>query len=165
MPKSLFNSEYCEIFKSTYFVHETENNWKLFIRNFNFPLRSRIFQHQYQEQVKIFLFHDWSPLKFVFICNISLMWWEINSNPNCKYILDLTKRRSKVQEKNMSRDRASNFDQWKAFSKNHKPMRVWLWLAYKFVKNYCPLRLFSEFTQTQKTYPTFLDKIRIVNYL
>ena len=27
-------------------------------------------------------------------------------------------------------------------------MRVWLWLVYKFTKNYCHLRLFSEFIET-----------------
>ena len=35
---------------------------------------------------------------------------------------------------------------------NYKPMRVWLWLVYKFTENYCCLRLFSEFIQTQKKY-------------
>ena len=46
-------------------------------------------------------------------------------------------------------------------------MRVWLWLVYKFTENYCRLRLFSEFIQTQKRYPNSLDKIRILleNYL
>ena len=43
-------------------------------------------------------------------------------------IVELIKRRSKVQEKNMSCQRGINFDQWKTFSENYKPMRVWLWL-------------------------------------
>ena len=43
-------------------------------------------------------------------------------------------------------------------------MRVWLWVGYKFTKNYCHLRLFSEFIQTQKKYPTFLDKTRILTW-
>ena len=43
-------------------------------------------------------------------------------------------------------------------------MIVWLWLAYKFTENYCRLRLFSEFIQTQKRYPTSLNKIRIVTW-
>ena len=47
---------------------------------------------------------------------------------NNKYLLELIKRRSKVQEKNMSCERALNFDQWKIFSENYKPMRVWLCL-------------------------------------
>ena len=35
---------------------------------------------------------------------------------------------------------------------NYKPMRVWHWRVYKFTENYCCLRLFSEFIQTQKKY-------------
>ena len=62
----------------------------------------------------------------------------------------------------MSCTRALNFDQWKTFSKNYKPMRVWLWLVYKFTESYCCLWLFSEFVQTQNRYPTSLDKIGIV---
>ena len=57
-----------------------------------------------------------------------------------KYLLDLIKRRSEVQEKNMSCERA--FYQRKTFSKNCKPMRVWLWLAYKFTDNYFSLAIF-----------------------
>ena len=71
----------------------------------------------------------------------------------------LIKRRSKVHEKNMSCERTSIFHQWKTFSENYKPMRVWFWLVYKFTENFCPSWLFSEFIQTQKRYPTSLDKI------
>ena len=77
---------------------------------------------------------------------------------------ELIKRRSKVQENNMSCERGLNFDQWKTFSENSKPMRVWLWFVYKFTEDYCRLRLFSEFIQTQKRYPTTLDKIRILTW-
>ena len=38
--------------------------------------------------------------------------------------LELIKRRSKVQESNMSCDCVLNFDQSKTFSENYKPMRV-----------------------------------------
>ena len=41
-------------------------------------------------------------------------------------------------------------------------MRVWFWPVYKFADNYCRLRLFSDFIQTQKKYPTPIDKIRIL---
>ena len=41
----------------------------------------RIFQHQYQRQLKMYvslflflLFYGWFPLEFVFTYNISLMW-------------------------------------------------------------------------------------------
>ena len=60
------------------------------------------------------------------------------------------KRRSKVQEKNMPCERAFNFDQWE-FDYG---------LFTKFIENYCRSRLFSDFIQTQKRYPTSLDKIR-----
>ena len=39
-------------------------------------------------------------------------------------MLELIKRRSKVQEKNMSQESALNFDQLKAFFKNYKATRV-----------------------------------------
>ena len=98
--------------------------------------------------------------------NISLVWWEIkfwttaSETSNTKYI-KLIKRWSKVQEKNMSCEGALNFDHWKIFWESYKPMRVWLWLVYKFTKNCQIYRLFSEFIQTNKRYPTSLDKIRI----
>ena len=53
---------------------------------------------------------------------------------------ELIKRRSKVQEKNISCVPTSNFDQSKTFSENYRPMRFWLWLLYKFTNNYCRLR-------------------------
>ena len=71
-------------------------------------------------------------------------------------------KRSKVQEKNMSCERALNFDQILTFSENCKPRRVSLWLVYKFIENYCRLRLLSEIIQTQKRYPTSLGKIGIL---
>ena len=104
-------------------------------------------------------------LKILFVQNTSgrlLLWTTASKTSNTKY-LELIKRRSKVQEKNMSCERALNFDQWKTFSKNYKPMIVWLWLVYKFTENCQIYRLFSEFIQTKKRYPTSLDKIHIQN--
>ena len=101
------------------------------------------------------LFHEWFHFDFVFIDSISLMY---------KCLLELIKKRSKVQEENMSCERALNFDQWKIFSENYKAIRVWLWLVYKFTENNCRLRLFSKFIQTQKRYPTSLDKISILTW-
>ena len=62
----------------------------------------------------------------------------------------------------MSCEHALNLDQWKTFSENYKPMKVWLWLVYKFTKNCQIYRLFSEFIQTKKRYPTHLEKMRIL---
>ena len=39
-------------------------------------------------------------------------------------MVSTVKRRSKVQEKDISCERALNFDQLKVFSENYKPMRV-----------------------------------------
>ena len=74
----------------------------------------------------------------------------------------LNKRRSKVQEKNMSCERALNFDQWKTFSENYKPMRVWLWLVYKIYRELLSLTTFFRvhsnskkvsYLSWQNTYP------------
>ena len=70
-----------------------------------------------------YFIRDWFPLEFVFTYNIFLMWLEINSKQQIS-ILELIKRRSKVQGKNMSQERALNFDQLKTFPENYKPMRV-----------------------------------------
>ena len=139
MLESLFNSEYCESVLMK--PRKTKN------------------QGQVKLLISLFFFHDWFPLEFLFTYNISFDVVEVNSK---QYLIELTKRRSKVQEKNKSCKRALNFDQLKIFSENYKPMRVWLWLVYKFTDNYCHLRLFSEFIQTQKRYPTSLDKISIL---
>ena len=56
--------------------------------------------------------------------------------------ISLNKIKSKVQEENMSCERALNFDQWKTFSENYKPMRVWLWLVYKIYRELLSLATF-----------------------
>ena len=136
-------------------------------------MKNRSFQHQYQKQVKkyipfgffcCFFFHDWFPLEFVFTYNISLvcrMWWEINIYTR------VDKKKIKSSRKEYATRTCFKFDQWKTFCENYKPIRVWLWLVYKFTNNYCPLLLFSEFIQTRKSYPTTNDKIVILtkNYL
>ena len=89
------------------------------------------------------------------------LWYGVKWSLNTKY-LELIKRRTKFQEKNMSCERVLNFHQWKTFSKNCQPMGVWLWFVYKFTEDFCHSRLFSEFIQTQKRYPISLDKLRIL---
>ena len=137
-------------------------NWEhLFIMSFDFTLKTRFFQHQYQKQV-----HDWYFMigfPWSLYSHTIFLWCGEKWTSNTKY-LELIKRRSKVQEKNISCERALNFDQWETFSKNYKPMRVWLRLVYKFFENYCRLRLFSEFIQIQKRYSTSLDKARVLTW-
>ena len=115
-------------------------NWgKLkYIRSLNFTFKNRLFQHQYQKQVKMFVFTVWLVSHEVRI-HISY-YFSVVRNKLHKYIQ--IKRTSKVQEKNMSFQRALNFDQWKIFSENYKPMRVLLWLVYKFTENCQIYRLF-----------------------
>ena len=127
----------------------------MFLRSFNFTLKNGFFQHQYQKQEKMFVLRQY----FFGVMRNKLHWTTASETSNTKY-LELIKRRSKVQEKNMSCERALNFDQWKTFSENYKPMIVWLWLVYKFTENCQIYRFFSEFIQTKKRYPIYLDKIR-----
>ena len=103
------------------------------------------------------LWHRCFPVDFAkflrtpFVQNTSgrlLLWTTASETSNTKY-LELMKRRSKVQEKNMSCERVLNLDQWKTFSESYKPMRVWLWLVYKFTENCQIYWLFSEFIQTK----------------
>ena len=111
------SSEYCEIFKSTYFEEHlrtaaSKNVFikkivKLFIRSFKCTLKNRLFRYQYQKQVKMFVFISWLVSHEVCIHIQTIFLW----CGNTKY-LELIKRRSKVQ-KNMSCERALNFDQWK----------------------------------------------------
>ena len=69
------------------------------------------------ENVYLFLSVSWLVSFGVFIYNnISLMY---------KYLLELVKRRSKVQEKKISCECAVNFDQWKTFPGNNKPINLW----------------------------------------
>ena len=74
MLQSLCNSKYCKIFKSIYFeehLHTAASENVLMKLNTNqslqgvliFHLKNRFFQHQYQEQVKMFLLlHNWFPI-------------------------------------------------------------------------------------------------------
>ena len=48
--------------------------------------------------------------------------------------LDIIRRASKVQEENISCERALNIEEWLAFSENYKSLRVWLLLVYKLTR-------------------------------
>ena len=80
---------------------------------------------------------------------------------NRKYLLELMKWRSKVHQKNMSREKASDLDQWTLFSENYKPISVWLWFASKITETNCLSRTFAEFIQNQKRYPVSFDKVSV----
>ena len=126
-----------------------QKNYKMLIRNSTQHEKSRIFQRQYQRQVEIyitlFLFDDGFLLEFVFTYKVFL-WCSEKKTPNNKYLLVVIKRISKVQEKNMSYERALNFDQWKTCSTNNKPITV------------SCFQIFFKFIQTQKRFPNSLHK-------
>ena len=50
----------------------------------------------------------------------------------------------------MSCECALNFDQWETFSKNYKPMWVWLWLVYKFTEKLLSLMIFLRVCSNSK---------------
>ena len=133
----------------------------MFIRNFNFILMKQVKMFvfiSWKKQVKMLVFISWLVsfgvcIQIQYFCDVVR---------NKLQSINVYLRRSKVQQKNMSCECGLNFDQWKTFSENYKPMKVRLWLVYKFTENYCRLRLFSEFIKTQKRYFTSLDKIRIL---
>ena len=65
-------------------------------------LKKHVFSTSILETSWWLVLYDWFPTKFVFTYNTSLVWWN--------------KRRSKVQEKNMSCEHTLNFDQWKTIN-------------------------------------------------
>ena len=75
----------------------------------------------------------------------------------------ITKRRSKIHEKNKLRERIVNFDQWNSFSGSYKPKRVWFWLVYKTTENNCRSRLFTEIMKTLLEKWSFLLRICSAN--
>ena len=81
--ESVFNSEYCKTFKSTHFEEHmrtaaSENVFMKLRKIYSsevLTLKTQVFQHQYQEQVKmLFPFHDWFPMKFLITYYIFLVW-------------------------------------------------------------------------------------------
>ena len=84
-----------------------------------------------------------------------------------QYNISLNKIRSKVQEKNMSCEHALNLDQWKTFSENNNPMRVWLWLVYKIYRELLSLATFLRVHSNSKEVSYLLTKYvsSLENYL
>ena len=128
-------------------------------RDFNSSLKKRFSNSNIRE-------------KWIFIF-ISVILWLVSFGV-CIYIQyffdvvrnklsELIKRRSKVQEKNISCERALNFYQRKHFLKTISQW-LYLWFAYKFTKNYYHFQLFSGFIRTQKRYSTSLGKIHILTW-
>ena len=89
------------------------------------------------------LFHHLIPLEYVYAHSISLMQWEIK--PQTKIFTRVNQNKIESSWQELPSERAVNFDQWKAFSENCKPIGVWLWFVYKDANINCCSQLFSEF--------------------
>ena len=109
----------------------------------------KVFSTSISKQVSMFVFISWL-VSFEVCFYIQQYFFGVVRNKLQTLNIKI-KRRSKVQEKNISCERPLNFDQPKTFSENYEPMRVWLWLVYKFTKNYCRSRFFSKFIFKLKT--------------
>ena len=107
-------------------------NWEKlkFIRSFNFTLKN---QYQYSTSIsetsENVCFYFMIGFPWSLYLHTIFLWCGEKETSNTKY-LQLIKRRSKVQES--SCERALNFDQWKTFSENYKPME----LDYGLFTNY-----------------------------
>ena len=86
------------------------------------------------------------------------MWWEIN--PKNKYLLELIKRRPKVQEQNMPFERGLNFDQWKTFSENYKQWEFDYGLFTNLMRIIIPHDFSPSSFKLKRGNPTSPDKIR-----
>ena len=115
----------------------------------------------WKKQVKMLVFILWLVSFWVYIQIQYFCYLVRNKLQTLNICLSSSKEDQKFK-KRIWCERGLNFDQWKTFSENSNAVRVWLWFVYKFTENYCHLRIFSEFSQTQKRYPTSLDKICVL---
>ena len=137
------------------------------IRNFNSTVKKTRFFNIVVRDKRKSIFHDWFPLEsFIYIQYFfDVVRNKLQTINIClRFIYNQYQMKIKSSRKEYVMWTCLNFDQWKKFSENYKPIRVWLWLVYKFTENYCRLRLFSGFIQTQKRYFTSLDKISILTW-
>ena len=167
MLESLFYSEYCKTFKSTILKNICE--WLLLkMCSWNWE-KLEIIHKDFQKRVNMFVFISW--LVSYEVCIHTQNFFGVVKN-KLQALISTRVNQNKIKSSrkeicikiNKSCERNLNFDQWKTFSENYKPMRVSLWFVYKFTENYCRLQLSSEFIQTQKSFPTSLDKMRILNW-
>ena len=128
--ESLFNSEYCKMFKSTYFEEHLQTtaalkicswNWEKLrfihnIRNFNFTLKNRF--------LKMIIFI--SLLVSHKVCIHIYFFREVRSKLQILTVPSVNQKKIKSSGKEYVMWTYFKFDQWKAFSGNYKPMRVWL---------------------------------------
>ena len=103
-------------------------------RDFNATWKNRIFQSQYQKQVKMYisllLFHDRFPLVLKYFFDVVR-----NKLQAINIYTRVDKKKIKSSRKGYVIRTCFKFWTMKNIFWNYKPMRVWLWLAYKFTEN------------------------------
>ena len=96
----------------------------MLIRNFNFTFKEQDFSILLSETSENVCFY----FMICFLCSLYSHTVFLRCGekyaPNSKYTLVLIKKGSKVQEKNMSCERALSFDQVKTFSENYEQIKV-----------------------------------------
>ena len=88
--------------------------------------------------ISLFLFHDWFPLEFVFTYNIFSDVMR-NKLQTISIYTKVNKKKIKNSRKEYVMWTCFKFWPMKNYKPNYKPIRVWLWLVYKFTENYCCL--------------------------
>ena len=131
-------------------AHETQEKYKSLIKDFNSSSET-------SENLYLFVSLSWLVSFGVYI----YMQYFFDVVRHELQTINICARNNKKKIKSSRKEHVIRmcFNYWPM-----KNMRVWLWLVYKFTENYCRLRLFSEFIQTQKGYPTSLDKKNHLSY-
>ena len=121
--------------KKVYFEEhlQTAASENMFMKLRNIKVSHQVSSTSISETSLWMVFHHLFSMKFIFT-----------------YKSSLNKRRSKVQEKNMPCEQALNFDQWKTFSENYKPIKVWLWPVCKIYRELLLLETFLRVYSNSK---------------
>ena len=91
----------------------------------------RLFQHQYQKQVKVFAFISWFVSHEVCI-HIQSFFGVVKNKLQTNTISRANQKKIKSSRKEYVMWTCVKFWPIKTFSKNYNPMKVWLWLVCKF---------------------------------
>ena len=98
----------------------SENVFIKIIDKENYVKKIDFFNINIRNKVEMFSFIPWLVSREVWIHSHTIFLWHGEKRTlNTKCLLELIKRRSKVQQTNMSCGHASNVDPWKTFSENY----------------------------------------------
>ena len=122
--------------------------------------KNRILKHQHLRQVKkyasLFFFLSFG-LWTVFL------WYCEKSNFKQKISIELINTKLKAHEMNMSRE--GNWSFQEHFPKTVSHWEFYYGLLTKLPRTIVTHNFFAQFVQTQKSYPTFFDKVIILTWI